>query len=178
VSEYRQYLEKDSGVFADQEFSAWPALSDAEVPPQYLKLQDEAFAYGSWSMAKSMSRIHEPAFLYLFTWRQSGKSSELGAYHGEELAFLDDSFPNSWGFSNSDKAFGNLLRNYWVQFAKTGNPNSAGLPEWPACNARADQVLELGQTVRMRPINPNLLTLEHIMLQVQAAHVGARSEAE
>jgi para-nitrobenzyl esterase len=23
------------------------------------------------------------------------------------------------------------VENYWTDFAKTGNPNSAGLPEWP-----------------------------------------------
>jgi para-nitrobenzyl esterase len=112
VSEYRQDLEKDSGMFADEEFSVWPALSDADAPLQNLKLRDESFAYGAWSMAKSMTRTLEPAYLYRFTWRQSGKSSVLGAYHGEELAFLDNSFPSSWGFSKADKAFGELLRSY------------------------------------------------------------------
>lgn len=24
-----------------------------------------------------------------------------------------------------------LIESYWTNFAKTGNPNSAGLPEWP-----------------------------------------------
>ena len=129
-------------------------------------------------MAKSMTRTQAPAYLYLFTWKQSGKDSDLGAYHGEELAFLDDTLPTSWGLSKGDKAFRNLLRSYWVQFAKTGNPNSAGLPDWSAYNPRVDQFLELGQAVSMRPINPNLLALEQIMLQIQATYVGAPAGAE
>jgi para-nitrobenzyl esterase len=28
---------------------------------------------------------------------------------------------------------------YWTNFAKTGNPNSAGQPAWPAYSAAADE---------------------------------------
>jgi para-nitrobenzyl esterase len=126
-------------------------------------------------MAKSMTQAHEPAYLYLFTWRESGNRSALGAYHGEELAFLDDSFPNSWGSSNADEAFGRILRSYWCQFAKTGDPNSPGLPHWPAYSSRPDQVLALGQTIRMRPISPNLLALERIMQQVKSREIDAKA---
>jgi para-nitrobenzyl esterase len=39
---------------------------------------------------------------------------------------------------------------YWVQFAKTGNPNEEGLPEWPAYDAAKDQFIELGEVVKVR----------------------------
>jgi len=175
VSEYRQYIKEDSGIFADWEFGVWPAGSDADVSRQYLRLQNETFAYGAWSMAKSMTQAHEPAYLYLFNWRQSGKRSALGAYHGEELAFLDDSFPSSWGSSHADRAFGGILRRYWCQFAKTGDPNSPALPHWPPYGSRLDQVLVLGQTIRMRPISPNLLALERIMEHVKSKEIDAKA---
>jgi hypothetical protein len=69
IAEYRKYLEADSGAFADQEFRAWPAALDADVPMQYLQLQSDSFAYGAWSLATSMTRAGEPAYLYRFTWR-------------------------------------------------------------------------------------------------------------
>jgi para-nitrobenzyl esterase len=162
VSEYRKYLEADSGALADQEFRAWPAALDAEVPIQYLKLQSDSFAYGALSMATSMTRVGEPAYLYLFTWKESGKRAELGAYHGEELAFLDNTFPSDWGASHGDKAFGTIVRSYWYQFAKTGNPNAPSLPHWPTYGSSADHVLHLGQSIHLNPTSSKFAVLEDI----------------
>jgi para-nitrobenzyl esterase len=163
VPEYRKYLEEDAGKYADQEFLAWPVSSDADVPAQYLKLQNQSFAYGAWSMARAMTRAREPAYLYLFTWTESGKRARLGAYHGEELALLADSFPSDWGSGGGDEAFGKVIRTYWSDFAKTGDPNSPGLPNWPAYNSRSDQVLDLGRDIRLSSIDPKLHVLEKIM---------------
>jgi len=34
-------------------------------------------------------------------------------------------------FTDLDIQLSGLMETYWTNFAKTGNPNSAGLPEWP-----------------------------------------------
>jgi len=39
---------------------------------------------------------------------------------------------------------------YWVQFAKTGNPNGAGLPEWPRYQPDSDEYLEFGDPVEAK----------------------------
>ena len=38
-----------------------------------------------------------------------------------------------------------MVSGYWVQFAKTGNPNTTGLPGWPATTPGNDLVLEFAQ---------------------------------
>ncbi|MGA2464689.1 MAG: carboxylesterase family protein, partial [Thermodesulfobacteriota bacterium] len=43
----------------------------------------------------------------------------------------------------------NTMSAYWVQFAKTGNPNKEGLPEWPAYDVAKDQYIELGEVVKL-----------------------------
>lgn len=178
VSEYRKYLEADSGVLADQEFRAWPAVSDADVPMQYLKLQSDSFAYGARSMAISMTRAREPAYLYLFTWKESGERAALGAYHGEELAFLDNSFPSNWGASEGDEAFGTIVRRYWYQFAKTGDPNARGLPDWPTYNLRVDHVLHLGQSIQLNPVSSKFAALEEINARIVRQRFDAGAPAD
>jgi para-nitrobenzyl esterase len=178
VSAYRKYLEADSGAFADQEFHAWPAALDADVPMQYLQLQSDSFAYGAWSMATSMTRAGEPAYLYLFTWRESGKRAELGAYHGEELAFLDNSFSSSWGASQGDDAFGTIVRRYWSQFAKTGDPNAPDLPHWPTYGSSADHVLHLGQSIQLNPTSSKFAVLEDINARMLRQRFDATARAD
>ena len=172
VDQYRKYLEGDVGKFADQEFRAYPAADDAEVPAQFLRLQNDSFAYGAFSMAQAMTRAGQKAYLYRFSYAGAGKRARLGAHHGLELLFLSDSFPSDWERDQDDQGFGEVMRAYWTQFAKTGNPNAPGLPAWPAYDTRGDQYFELGRTIGVRPVDARLKALERIMKQV-VAEVGS-----
>jgi len=52
--------------------------------------------------------------------------------------------------SEKDKQISNLMHNYWVQFAKTGNPNLPGQPKWNPYNQDNGSVLELGDTIALK----------------------------
>jgi para-nitrobenzyl esterase len=166
IDQYKSYLRQDTGKFADQEFSAYPVASDSEVPARYLELKNDFFAYGAWSMARAMTRIGQKAYLYYFTYAETGKRAALGAYHGEELRFVTDSFPSDWQHHADDEKLGRAIRTYWTQFAKTGDPNSLGLPVWPVYEAQSDQCLELGHTIGVRPVANRLEALKQIMEQI------------
>jgi para-nitrobenzyl esterase len=166
LSEFRKYLSEDTGAHAAEESRLYPTTVDADVPQQYLRLQSDAFAYGAYSMAKAMSRVGARAYLYNFTFTETGKRTDLGAYHGEELNFLSNTFPETWGHSSDDDKFGETLRSYWTQFIKTGDPNAAGLPKWAAYNERSNEWLELGRTIRESPVAARVRSVEGIMLEV------------
>ncbi len=114
-------------------------------------------------MARAMSRGGDPAYLYLFTWADTGKRAKLGACHGEELDFLSDSFPSDWTEVDGQKRFGETLRHYWANFAKTGHPGSAGLPPWPAYSSRSIQVLQLGSRIQLAPASSDVRGLQKVM---------------
>jgi para-nitrobenzyl esterase len=166
VAEYRKYLVADTGRYADQEFQAYPAAADADVPARYLRFEDDTFAYGAYSMAQSMARANQKTYLYYFTYAGTGKRASLGAYHGEELLFLSDSFPSDWAHSRDGDQLGETMRAYWAQFAKTGDPNAPGLPVWPAYDGRAKECFELGRGIQARPIALQIQILERIMNQI------------
>jgi para-nitrobenzyl esterase len=69
----------------------------------------------------------------------------FGAYHASELPSLFDS-TTLGGHApltpDQEQLAGTMVR-YWTQFAATGDPNSAGTPEWPAYTAATDSYQSL-----------------------------------
>jgi para-nitrobenzyl esterase len=47
-------------------------------------------------------------------------------------------------WSDSDRQASNVIQGYWTNFAKTGNPNGGGLPEWPRYDPASARFLEFG----------------------------------
>jgi para-nitrobenzyl esterase len=168
VEEYKRQLEQDTGKFWKQEFAVYPATFDAEVAARYLQLRNDSFAYGAYSMALAMTSAGQRAYLYDFTFAENGKRVHLGAHHGIELYFLSDIYPEGWEHNAEDKELGELTRRYWTQFAKTGNPNYSGAPEWPAFDPRLEQCLDLGRRVRVATVEPRLHAMSKVMLRVLA----------
>ena len=82
VDQYRNYLRHDTGEYADREFQIYPVGSDADVRAQYVSLQSDMFAYGAYSIAQATARAGQRAYLYYFTYAETGKRAALGAYHG------------------------------------------------------------------------------------------------
>jgi len=80
----------------------------------------------------------------------------LGAYHASELQYV---FPTE--ASKLDAAQRTLaadMQAYWTNFAKTGNPNGAGLPTWPAYTAATDEAQSL---VEPAPVPESTFAAEH-----------------
>jgi len=50
--------------------------------------------------------------------------------------------------SDVDKHISDAMMRYWVQFAKTGDPNVEGQPEWPKYDPASGIYLEIGEAIR------------------------------
>lgn len=73
---------------------------------------------------------------YVCSWGKVPKGWEkldLGAFHELELAYLFNNiwldFPQPY-WDESDDRYSDCIKGYWINFAKTGDPNSSELPEW------------------------------------------------
>jgi para-nitrobenzyl esterase len=77
----------------------------------------------------------------------------VGAFHSAELAYVfgtQASVDRPW--SDRDRTLSDQMEQYWTNFAKTGDPNGVGLPEWPRYGASAEAVVELGDRTGPMPV--------------------------
>jgi para-nitrobenzyl esterase len=87
-----------------------------------------------------------PVYMYLFSWRSPAQNGRLRAPHTIEIPFVFDNtdIPTVMTKSPTAKPLAEKTSNAWIAFAKSGDPNHAGLPKWPAYNAseRATMVFD------------------------------------
>ncbi|KAJ8302995.1 LOW QUALITY PROTEIN: hypothetical protein KUTeg_019391 [Tegillarca granosa] len=85
-----------------------------------------------------------------------------GAPHGLDLAYLfdfDDKhmeiFINST-FTDADKNMKLTMMKYWTNFAKTGNPNSDSLPDWPSFTEDKMEYMNLNLVSKSEAADANM----------------------
>ncbi|MGA8768749.1 MAG: carboxylesterase family protein, partial [Candidatus Acidiferrales bacterium] len=59
----------------------------------------------------------------------------------------------------NDKTVEGSVSSYWVNFAKTGDPNGSGMASWPAFTGANPQVMNLDVSSKSIPV-PNLDKLQ------------------
>jgi para-nitrobenzyl esterase len=103
-----------------------------------------------WMWARSFTAKNpKRVFIYMFTKAPPGPDRDVrGAYHGADVRYVFNNPLPDWG--GDDLKVAGTLSTYWVNFARTGNPNGAGLPKWQAFDGKNRQTMELGK--HFRPI--------------------------
>jgi len=99
-------------------------------PPHRALIDDYFFGEAARGYARMMSARRTPVWLYIFDHvAEADRARRRGANHASELAYLFGNLPANAG--PSDRETARLMGDYWVNFARTGDPNGAGLPRWP-----------------------------------------------
>jgi para-nitrobenzyl esterase len=152
LAAYHQFLNKKFGPLATQIFANYPASTDADVLRVFTTMySDFDFGFSARLLAAETARIHQPAYLYHFTYAGQGPFAALGAFHAEELMFLSQHYWTTWVHTPDDARVSNALIGYWVHFIQTGNPNVPSLPAWPTFNPQQDLTQILGRTITTAP---------------------------
>lgn len=156
----------------------------ADDPMLFLEFYgDILFVAPSRYLADQMRTVPAPAWLYHFDYVLEALDPHVpGTRHGGEVAFVFDRIgpvtigeqaAEGMGISAGeylpsprDRHVAAMVQRYWIQFAKSGSPNSVGQPVWPAYDAATDPAMLIsndGIGVRYR------LRREHLDL-IQAGY--------
>jgi len=119
---------------------------------------DRVFRSGSVRMAESQARHQRHTYSYLFSWESPAMDGALGACHALEIPFVFGtlSAPRMDRFAGAGpaaEALSETMMDAWLAFARTGDPSTPRLGEWPPYDAarRATMVLGTGPHVEDAP---------------------------
>lgn len=132
---YAKVAKDTVGDFADQLMAVYPADGDLSAIMAQMSA-DNAIAQYSIMLAKKAEKDSSGNYQWYFSRSVPDADPEVeamwGAFHtgdvGYWLNYFSDTSKRPW--KDADYQLGDLMSNYLVNFAKTGDPNGAGLPEW------------------------------------------------
>jgi para-nitrobenzyl esterase len=117
----------------------YPHATDKEAQQARLDFErDLRFGWDMWAWARLQAGSGKaPVYYYSFRQRPPFPAGSVyegwGASHFAELWYVFDHLDQSpWRWTKADRKVAEEMSGYWVNFAKSGNPNGSGLPVWPA----------------------------------------------
>ncbi len=165
AEEYQKTIRAGYGAYADKILAAYPGNTDAEALRSSRDMfRDATFAWPTWTWARLQSKTGKgKVYVYYFSHRPNYPSApafkDWGAAHAGEIAYVFGNFTAGMPATPSDRTVSDEVSSYWVNFAKSGDPNGSGLPHWPNFTNSSAQVMNLDDPSKAVDV-PNLQKLE------------------
>lgn len=153
----------------------YPATKPEEYVAGMRRLSgDRSFVTAARWMAGQHARL-APTYLYYFSYVDTARRGKIpGAAHAAEIPYVFNMPMGALAitkFSDEDTKVAAAMSAAWVAFAKTGKPQHADIPRWPAYKATTDQYLEFGEKIAVgQGLNkPATDTLSRLHNEMRAA---------
>ena len=148
-----------TGAVSASYASRMPGASPGDV--SMAVLTDVLFRIPAIRVAEAQSSRRHNTWMYLFSW-PSPTIAVARACHAIELPFVFGNFKGQVARlvgANPPRALSNAMQDAWSAFARTGNPNHAGVPSWKAYEAatRATMVFDATTAQQDDPSGQNRL---------------------
>ena len=96
-------------------------------------------------VASTLATQGVPSYEYRYAYVADSMQAEwkTGTPHATEIPYVMDTVKAKYGdkLTATDAKIADQTNNYWANFAKTGNPNGDGLPNWPQYDPKADVLM-------------------------------------
>ena len=146
LKDYEGRIRRYFGDRTDEILAIYPASTDAEAKAYWAEIYGAIFFdYPHYCLNRLAVENGIPVWEYYF----SKTNGRLGPWHSGEEVYCYGNIPaGSKLYDARDRELSAQMLSYWANFAATGDPNGAGLPEWEQNNGSA-RLMEFGDETKM-----------------------------
>jgi para-nitrobenzyl esterase len=170
VDKWKTFAADNFGDRADEFLKLYPGDTDEEAARSSIDYSSDAFiAFGTWkwivahrksgapgdrSSSQAWQSGDSPVYRYHFELAAPPSKFHQGtfAFHSDDIEYVFGALDTRPGavWRPEDRKLSEQMMSYWTNFARTGDPNGPGLPEWPKSGAD-NLVIHLDSTITSSP---------------------------
>ncbi|MEG9552492.1 MULTISPECIES: carboxylesterase/lipase family protein [Streptomyces griseus group] len=158
VAGYRKKVRQEHGADADLFLRLYPGETEAQVLDSLLQAETDKImtrAMRRWGTLQTRTGKADVYAYYFAHVPPEAGLRRFGAYHGAEVMYAYDNLGKDGdaAYGQRDHTLRDQMSGFWINFARTGDPNGPGLPAWPTLREEAEKVMRFdgGSAVAPRP---------------------------
>ena len=156
VAQWQSQAATSFGNRAAEFLKLYPGTDDAQAARSSIDYSgDKSIAFGTWKWIEAQVKTGEaPVYRYHLELPAPVSKFQLeeAAFHSDDIEYVFGTLDTRPGavWRNEDRKLSELMMDYWTNFARTGDPNGPGLPEWPRYD-KTSAVMHLDRETHASP---------------------------